>query len=332
MESRQKRRGFWPALVLLLLAPALAELLSGSAPPVEFFNPIGLLLMAALYGSGAILIRELRVRWRKAWWPTVFVLGAAYGIVEEGLACKSFFDPYWQDVGLLGSYGRWAGVNWVWSLDLTIYHMVFSIAIPILLVEVLFPALRDERWVGRKGMIGFSILLAADVLLCFALFPYRPSLLHILLAFVTAAALFLIAWRLPSPVPTPRQGPVRRPLWFALVGFFGIFAFFMSMWLLPELGVPVPLSLLVPVLLMALVAWLVRRMSRSGAWNDEHRGALAGGALMWLVLLAPIQELDATRPDNTTGMIVVGLAALLFLIWAWLRVRRRIRTQTVQPA
>ncbi|MCG2769572.1 MAG: hypothetical protein L6435_14495 [Anaerolineae bacterium] len=37
-----------------------------------------------------MLIRELRVRWGKGW-PTVFVLGAAYGVLEEGLMVKSFF-------------------------------------------------------------------------------------------------------------------------------------------------------------------------------------------------------------------------------------------------
>jgi hypothetical protein len=90
----------------------IGELLSGSAPPVEFSGPFVLLVLSALYGSGAILVRELRLRWGKGW-PTVFALGAAYGIVEEGLMVKSFFDPNWMDLGLLGSYGRWAGVNWV---------------------------------------------------------------------------------------------------------------------------------------------------------------------------------------------------------------------------
>jgi len=138
------KKSIWPALTLFFLAPMLAELLSGSAPPVEFFNPFALLVLPALYGSGAILVRELRVRWGKGW-PTVFALGAAYGIVEEGLMVKSFFDPNWMDLGPLGSYGRWAGVNWVWSLELTIFHAVFSIAIPILLVELLFPAQRDQK-------------------------------------------------------------------------------------------------------------------------------------------------------------------------------------------
>ena len=57
----------FPAIILFFLAPAIGELLSGSAPPVEFFNPIGFVILAALYGSGAILVRELTFRWRKGW-------------------------------------------------------------------------------------------------------------------------------------------------------------------------------------------------------------------------------------------------------------------------
>jgi hypothetical protein len=48
---------------LWLLSPAIGELLSGSSPPLEFFNPFSYLLLASLYGSGAVLIRELKNRW-----------------------------------------------------------------------------------------------------------------------------------------------------------------------------------------------------------------------------------------------------------------------------
>ncbi len=153
-----------PALVLFFLAPAIGELLSGSAPPVEFFNPFSILLLSALYGSGALLARELALRWGKRW-PTILTLGLAYGIVEEGLMVKSFFDPAWMDLGLLGVYGRWAGVNWVWAVMLTLYHAVVSIAIPIMLVELIYPGQRDEPWLGRRGMRTVSILLGMDVLI-----------------------------------------------------------------------------------------------------------------------------------------------------------------------
>jgi hypothetical protein len=48
---------------LWLLSPAIGELLSGPSPPLEFFNPFSYLLLASLYCSGAVLIRELKNRW-----------------------------------------------------------------------------------------------------------------------------------------------------------------------------------------------------------------------------------------------------------------------------
>ena len=93
-----------PGFVLFFLAPMVGELLSGSSPPVEFFNPFGLALLSLLYGGGAIIARELMRRWGKGW-GALLLLGAAYGIVEEGLMVKSFFDPNWVDLGALGHYG-----------------------------------------------------------------------------------------------------------------------------------------------------------------------------------------------------------------------------------
>jgi hypothetical protein len=320
---KSKSRGFWPALLLFFLSPMLAELLSGSSPPVEFFQPFALFMLAALYGSGAILIRELRVRWDKGW-PTVFALGAAYGIIEEGLMVKSFFDPNWMDLGMLGSYGRWAGVNWVWSLELTIFHAVFSIAIPILLVELIFPNRRDESWIGRRGMLGLSLLLAADVLIGFFLLTaYRPPIIPYLLAVIAAAALCLIARRLPECWSRPVEGWISRPLYFGAIGFGATLLFFLIQWIPPEIGLPVLLTMTSTVVLVVFLVWAVRRMSKDGAWSDKHRLALASGGLMFFVLLAPLQELDAERMDNTTGMTIVGLVVMLFLFWMHGRVTQR---------
>lgn len=317
----EARKHFWPTLVLFFLAPTIGELLSGSAPPAEFFHPLMLLLLAALYGSGAILVRELRVRWRKGW-PTVLVLGAAYGIVEEGLMVKSFFDPNWVDLGLLGTYGRWAGVNWVWSLQLTIYHAVFSIGIPILLVELLFPTHRDERWLGRRGMVGFALLLASDVAFgALFLTPYRPPVVPYLLTGAIVVGLFLLARRLPGPRPATEPHlpavPVAR---LALLGFGATLAFFLIHWVLPALKVPVLLTVVAAVGLVVGVARTVGRWARRGL-TDLQRLALAGGALTFFVLLAPLQELDEARPDNTAGMALVGLGMLVFLLRLWRRVR-----------
>lgn len=323
-----------PALVLFFLAPAIGELLSGSAPPAEFLHPFSLLLLASLYGSGAILCRELTHRWGKGW-PTLLALGAAYGIVEEGLMVKSFFDPNWADLGRLGAYGRWAGVNWVWAVELTVYHAVFSIAIPVLLVILVFPERRNEPWVGRTGFRCLSGLLAAVVVFGFlALTPYRPPAVPYALAAGSVLGLYWLARRLPTP-PWLTLDPGRRlrgPGWFCLVGFAGALLFFLLSWVIPNTVIPPVVNI---TLILLWVSLLTSRLARPLMTKDgsEHLRALAmaAGGLGFFILLAPLAELDPTRPDDTTGMALVGLVSLVLLVMLYRRTRRRVRDQ-LHPA
>lgn len=316
-----------PVLVLFFLAPAIGELLSGSAPPAEFFTVFGLFGLGALYGGGAILARELALRWGKRW-PTILTLGLAYGIVEEGLMVKSFFDPNWMDLGLLGVYGRWAGVNWVWAVMLTLYHAVVSIAIPILLAELIYRERRDEPWIGRRGWIGFSAGLIFIVLLgFFGLTTYRPPLLPYLLAAAAVVALYRLARRQPVRWGEPQPEAVWRPIWLALLGFTAMLFFFLLGWVFPQIGLP-PLLNILAFIGLAWGAWrLVRRASGEGAWDDAGRLALASGALGFFILIAPLSELDAARLDNPAGMTLVALAALAFLVWLRFRVRRKMSAE-----
>src|SRR5438046_10608265 len=94
-----------PILFLLLLTPGIPEYLSASSQItlLVVFPPLFFLLLAAnigLYGSGVILIREAMIRWKKGW-ASVFLLGVAYGIVEEGLALWSLFTPFVVSICIL---------------------------------------------------------------------------------------------------------------------------------------------------------------------------------------------------------------------------------------
>jgi hypothetical protein len=312
-----------PVVVLFLLAPVVGELLSGSAPPAEFFNPFGFVVLTMLYGGGAILVRELTIRWRKGW-VSLLALGAAYGIIEEGLMVKSFFDPNWVDIGILGSYGRWMGVNWVWSLELTLYHAVISIAIPILLAELIFIGRREEVWVGRKVLVILLSLFTTDITFgYFVLTAYRPGIVQYWLTVAVVAVLILIAWRLPHHLFAPKATVTGKPIRFWLVGFLGTAAFFLIFWVIPHTGLPPFITMLIGLGLVLLVTWLIMRMSGNGAsWAEIHQLALSAGPLSLFILLTPIHEFVATRSDNPAGMTMVGLAVLIFLLWLWRRVRR----------
>src|SRR6266498_5423868 len=150
-----------PLLFLILLTPGIPEYLSASSQLTALvINPFGFLFQLGanigLYGSGVILIREAMIRWKKGW-ASVFLLGVAYGIVEEGLALWTLFNPLAQPVGVLGFYGHWLGVNWVWTVGLLIFHSVYSIGLPIFLFGLVFPEMKSKSLVSGTG-VTFSIL------------------------------------------------------------------------------------------------------------------------------------------------------------------------------
>lgn len=279
------------------------------------------LLLATLYGSGAIVTRELKIRWRKGY-GSLLLLGAAYGILEEGLAVKSFFDPNWPDLGVLGVFGRWADVNWVWVEMLTIYHAVFSITIPVLLVELAYPERRTTSWVGDHVLKGFVAALGAvTVFIFFFITTYVPPWLQFLFTLFLMFAFIFYAYKLPSNWGTGGSRKLPRPLLLWATGFLGRLAFFAVFWIGPNLTSP-----LVVIVLGVLLVVSVVKLVKGFDWNlpnDLHQLALVSGALSFFIMIAPLQELDKTRTDNPVGMSLVGLAFLLGLVLFRRQIKRR---------
>ena len=313
-----------PLLALILLSPVIAEMLSGSTPPIEWLNPIGVLFLIWLYGAGVLVMRETAVRW-KTGWPSILLLGAAYGIIEEGLAVKSFFDPNWMDLGSLGWYGRWIDVNWIWAVWLTIFHSVISISVPIFLTERIWPRIRGQPLTTRRGYITAIVLLAAaTVTIDLLLTPYRPSAWHLLGAL--AAVIFLIwaarrfADRLWAWLPAKK--PPRTPRLYALAGF----AFLMGSFLVygggPALGVYPIVTVLEGAGLLVGVMPLLRRTSADPDRWTRQRFAFVAGCVGFLIVLAAFLELAGWR-----GM---GVVAALF-VYLFVRLYRRIPIRSPTP-
>jgi len=322
-----KKRGIPPALALFLLSPAVGELLSGSAPPAEFFTPFGFTIMALLYGGGALVARELKVRWGRGM-GSMLLLGAAYGILEEGMMVASFFSPYWPDLGVLGVFGRWMGVNWVWAVELTAYHAFVSITVPVILVELAYPEAKAEPWL--RGIWGklVPLLLAGDVVFGFLLFgtlqSYWPPAPQYLLMAALAVALTALARRLPPDWARRGERPIRGPRYYWLVAALTAFGCGLVFWVLPNL-LGFPMAPLLVILAGVLVVWGVVRLITSHDWRQSrpaHRLALAAGALTPLIVSALFQEFDKSRPDDTTGMALVGLASIAGLLLLKRRIDR----------
>jgi hypothetical protein len=312
---------FVPALVLALIATLVPEVLFGSTPLTE---PGRIVATMPIYAGGAVVIRELARR-RRAGWLTIALLGVAYGIVEEGLALGSFFNPSMFNAGLVG--GRLVGVNWTWTEWTLGYHPVWSISIPILLTELLFPARRSDVWLGRVGLAiaGVVYLAGATFLLLITRYAIAPDFTPPTVSYVGAAlvAIGLVGLALGRParpvgadkVPS-RPGDAPSPWLVGLLALVVALAWF-GLLLLPA---PIKLSgwVIVPMVLdLALLLTavsLVRRWSAPGhGWTDLHRLALAAGpmpaSMLWgFVYVTAGRPLDRALQAAACMAVTVLLA------------------------
>jgi len=273
-------------------------------------------MLISLYGSGAVIVRELKVRWKKGI-GSVLLLGAAYGVLEEGVMVCSFFNSGWPDLRQLAVYGRWLDINWVWAAMLTIYHAVYSITVPIMLIELAFPQHHTESWVSKKMFKTISILLLSVVFIGFVLFAstssYWPPFPQYLLTICTMILFGYAAYKLPTEWGSRGRKPLPRLSLMWIIGTVGTFVFFFGFWLTPTLIPWWPVGMLFGPALVLVYTKLLTRYE----WKEpceKHRFALVSGALVFFMVIAPLQELDTTRTDNPVGMSFVGLAFLVGLI------------------
>lgn len=302
-------------LYLVLLSALLPEAITGSTPPQGWLNPIQALLNLWLYGSGVLVVREVSLRW-KAGWPGILLLGAAYGIVEEGLAVTTFFNPTLPQLGTLGWYGRDLGINWLWAFWLTTFHAVVSIAIPIFLIEWHWPALTGRRLLSERGLYATLVLLALAALTINALVhvasPYREAGPEYLAAF--AAIILLVfaarrwgrAWWGRVPVtgpPLSLRGNVLAGAAF-IGGSFLLYAGGPGLAGLPALS-------LAEALVLLFIALLVVRRAARGRDAEESLFAFVAGVIGFFCLF----DLFLVPGNPLMVLPAVGFGYLVVRLW-----------------
>lgn len=309
------------------MAPVFSELLSGYLPPARFFQLQSLALNIAFYSSGAILIRELLVRWKKGW-PTLLMLGAAYALLEEGLMTKAFFNPEWPEIGMRADYDRLGGVNWIMALRLIIYHSVLSICIPIVTVHFMFPKRRTELWINHWVFAMFTLLLAAGTAFGYIFAtPYRIPVLQLCLGWLAFFLMIARAKWLPREPFKLHDRPHVSRWWFFMIGLLAPIGFVVFGFKIPSDGrIPAWAALLLLAGFAGLMLWLVMKLSGNcGAWKACQRFALAAGVLMFTSILLIINE----QHDGSKRL--VGLAGFVFVVLMARQARRVESWEALHP-
>jgi hypothetical protein len=314
-----------PGVALLILAPVFGELVSAHQSLFGFLNPLAFVVTALPYGFGAIVCRELVIRWGKGWFA-LLLLGIAYGIYEEAVVARSIWDPSWAELGALSDYTYWRGLTWTYAEVLIHFHLTISIVSSVVVAELLYPDQRRDSWVSNRqlGLCFLGLALWTPVLWAFN--PFVPPLVGFALAWLAIAALAYAAWRLPAQVFPSRTGTATRPLWYGVAAAVNMTLVFVAAFMLPEAApswLPSwPVMFAAVAALDAATFWLILRWSGNGtAWDDRHKLALVIGMLAFFVVFDVLKDFD----EGFGGSIFVAIGAVWGLRKLWISTQARYR-------
>jgi hypothetical protein len=312
-EPQVKRRGPWPALGLVFVAPLVAEFLLGNLP-IKLLP--ALIVLAPMYGGGALLIREV-VRRTGRGWPSILVLGMAYAIFEEAFTTQSLFNPNYLklNMGLLTpAYIPQLGIGAWWTLWMLMVHAIWSISTPIALVEACVPDRSRTPWLGRVGLgvvvILFLLGACATTAIGFKQDHFVASRMHFVGALIAIVVLVLVAFKIQ--VSRRYAGYRMAPSAWMLGAIALVFA--SAAMLVPmNWGWGAVAALLAMDLGMLLVVMV---WSRSGVMTLAHQLALGAGAALAYGWHAFLQHPAVGKLDPSVRVgNAIFLAGTIGLIW-----------------
>ena len=317
--SRRLRFGrrVLPAVGLAFLSPWVAEYLVGSHTVRDL--PL-IIFLVPMYGGGALLIREVARRTGRGW-PTMLLLGLAYGVIEAGLFDQSLFNPDYMGEDFQ-SVAHISGlhVSGYYGLLFIVGHAIWSIAIPIAIIESLVPDRATTPWLRTPGLVvtvGLYLLGGAIIFADLrATEGFGASTLQLSVAATVALVLIVAAMTVRGRPTVP---DATAPTW-RLPVLLLAFVASRLLWM-PESWLGVVLS----IALLAVMAWLVSRWARSPQWAQGHQLALAGGALLTQAwngfTLSPWRTVSPA--EELASDIVFAVATITLIVVTIRRLRRR---------
>lgn len=317
---------------LLLLAPVIGEVLSGSTRLSILFV---LIPEVMVWGCGALLARELVRRWR-AGVISLVLLGLALSIAEEFLIQQTSLAPI-PFPGANAAYGRYLGVNCVYFLFMLGFESIWVVLVPVQVTELLFPSKREQPWLRKRGLVATCIVFllgcriawygwTQQALKRMHVAPYHPPLVTIAVGLASIALLIYAAYLLRGSGHARGNAARRSPgAWVVAITAFVFGLLWWGLLLLiftPNPIIDANVALALGIIWAGLASSLLTYWSSSPRWNDMDRWAASFAATISSMLPGYLSLAGWSKPDLIFKVVVNVAAIAGFLLLA-----RRIQKQ-----
>jgi hypothetical protein len=314
MEVRSSR---WLVVALVALSPFVGEFLLGNLTLREL--PLGLVLVP-MYGLGAVLVREVARRIGGGW-PAMFLLAAAYALIEEGLVDQLLWNDSYADHDYLHGPSYIAGLGTSVEAVQTILalHVVWSICVPIAIIERLAGSRATTPWLSKRGTAivaaVFLVSISGIAIAGYSEEHFIGSPGQQIGCSIVIVALIIAALRVPNHRLARLSSPAPRPVIVGAVTLIATSAY----WGPAVLISSQTYEWFGAVVWLAMASgggWWLLRSSRSIGWGSAHRFAAAAGAMLtyvWAGFPVVPEAYDPSLTLDLTSNAVFGLVAIAVL-------------------
>lgn len=339
-ECGKYKTQFLPVLGLLLFSPFTAEYIIGYLDVTGNFGLMFLYLIffGPLYGGAALIIREVTRR-AGLGWLTMTILAIAFGLFQAGMIDHGLFNPafqdinYWQDLHD-PTYISFLGISGYQAIDFISGHVIWSITVPIIIIEIFFPNRKREPWLSN---VSFTIIIVLYLLASAFIFQdqvtmdqFLPSVTQFIVTGIIIIALIIASFTFGKPNMTRIEKTAPNPFLVAAVTLFllsmhtiiellavlfGISSEFMMEW---------P-GVILRVMSLTLLGYLILAWSKQKGFNSMHHLALAGGAILtrtWVAfLIEPLGNVSSS--DKLIGNTIFLFGAIALILVAIYVIRKK---------
>jgi hypothetical protein len=322
-----------PVFTLVILAPVIAEVLSGATRLSFIFVLIPEIMV---WGCGALIAREVVRRWHGGS-ISMLLLGLGLSVAEEFIIQQTSLAPLpWVTSP---AYGRAWGVNWIFFLFMLVYESVMVVLVPVQLSELIFPNRRNQPWLKKVGMMISSLIFVLGSFIAWFLWTqlarphtfhvpkYQPPFLAFFFGVLSILLLTFAAYALRNVRPHASRAQATSstpsPWTVAIVTLVFGFPWYLLMSLIfgPKRDIPLWIPIIAGIVWASVIFFVIQRWVSSPGWSDIHRWALVFSATL-VCMIAGFSGSSTWPRMDILSKAILNVFAVAGFIWLALKISR----------